>query len=134
MKLYLLLIIPLFLVKDCSNKNSIQTQVFEGVFSVIKIDNILLDKQDINFEIDLLNDTLNGFTGCNRFSTKFKQEENNISFFNSVSSKKYCPKLEVKETLLFDCFKRCSSYKLKSNTLSFYNKLGVLILTAELKN
>ena len=132
MKFYLLLLIPIFIATDCSNKKSIKAQSFEGEFTVQKVANIDLNQQDANFQIDLKNETISGHTGCNQFSMKYQLSGNNITFQEPVSTKMFCGNLEVNEKMLFDCFKKSNTYVLKDNILSFYNNSQELLITAHL--
>ena len=109
MKLYLFLFLSIFLVKDCSKKNA-KTNFFEGNFTVVQIHDVAVKKKEITFSINPKGQTISGNSGCNQFSATYKLDQNHVLFSGFTATKVYCSNLEVKENVVFECFKNSTSY------------------------
>jgi len=116
-------------MKDCSKKLNKKAH-FEGDFSVVQVHKKTVENQNITFSINPEDETISGHSGCNQFSLKYSLDNSNVLFNELVSTKKYCPILEIKEKVLFDCFSNSTSYRFENDTIILLNKLEDVLLKA----
>jgi len=129
MKFFYILLLSLFLGKGCSDKK----QVFQGEFIINQVMDVDLKKQNINFKVDAEAQTLTGHSGCNQFFSKYKLDNNVLSIYDLGSTKKLCGNMEVKEKVVFACFRKSDHYSIEDNIISFFDSSNKLLMKGYLK-
>lgn len=87
----------------CGNTNMETNQALplEGEYQIISVDTDVLNDTDYVLTFDLEEQKAYGYVGCNRFSSSFVQEGNNLQFKGGLSTKMFCEgKMEIEARIL----------------------------------
>jgi len=82
--------------------------------------------EDVHLTITENGTKVNGFAGCNRFSTETVLSAENISFSPIASTKMLCPTIKTEDSFLA-LLEDTNRYEIKGNELYFY-KGNMLLL------
>jgi heat shock protein HslJ len=101
-------------------------EILSGKYEIKSLLGAPADK--IFFEIDASEKIISGKTGCNNFSTKYKNNTNEITIGPLVATKMYCEEHVMKlESSLFKAFNGATNYVFDNNMFTISSEEGVLL-------
>ena len=96
-----------------------------GVESISGLEN---PSTGLVLNLDLLDNTIQGFGGCNNFQGDVERNGFNIKFNHLLSTKKMCPHMKVEDTYL-DALSKVTRFGIDKNILTFYDENGKKLIT-----
>lgn len=87
------------------------------------------DGEEITLEIGI--DTASGFSGCNRYTSSFSQDESLIEFGTIASTRRACPGTDNLESKLFIALDGAVRYTLRNRVLTLYSAEPALLIQFE---
>lgn len=123
MKIFLLFL-SLIVLNSCANftQKSIAENNLDGQFQLVEINGKDVSSEELIFNFLPAENRVYGETGCNGFAANLKQEGENLSFIDPLSTKKYCQgKMEIEEEIL-SALQKTKSFKIHENEFVFYSE------------
>ena len=117
-----------------SNQKSVQNERL-GSYTISRLENRTTFPNEITLAFDEETNKVSGFAGCNSFFGTYTITNDNITFSNIASSKKYCPYNDVStvEDQFLNSLSRISTFKIEDNVLKLFEN-GTLFIEANQKN
>lgn len=97
---------------------SLENTYWKAVSLYDKEVEVVKDEAHIKFD---KNGSLNGSLGCNNFFGNFQTDENSIVFKRLASTKMMCQNMQVEDSFL-KVLQNTKKYKIKGETLSFFDE------------
>lgn len=102
--------VPISLILDNEHSGNFKINSMIGMDSLQK-------QPTINFK----DGQISGNAGCNRYSAEYTVSQNQISFGLTLSTKMYCPNMEI-EKAYFNCLSKVKTYQLLGDKLTFFDE------------
>ncbi len=93
--------------------------------------NFIPEKPSIQF--NLMDETINGYTGCNRFTSKFSVEGDKIKFINAEATTKDECKGEYNDSQFFQALRRIAFFRMNNGNIEFLRGDKVIMVFAKEK-
>ena len=96
-----------------------------GVESISGLDN---PSTDLILNLDLRDNTVQGFGGCNNFQGDVERDGYNIKFNHLISTRMICQNMNVEDAYL-NALSKVTRFSIDKNILTFYGKNGKKLVT-----
>jgi len=77
----------------------------------------------LTMSLNLIENTVSGFAGCNKYSGNAVREDSKISFPLLMNTQMVCEKSDI-ENAYMKALSKVHSFEIKKNILTFYNQSG----------
>lgn len=122
----LISILTLFALLTCDNNQ--ERNLISSNWEVIEVGGITEFEKSPNMRIDVENNRVNGYAGCNQFFGDLSIETNKISFGNVGSTRMMCPDMTL-EDAFFAAIGKISTYKFDDEHLVFLSENNDALMT-----
>jgi len=87
-----------------------------------------------HFNLNVEENRISGFSGCNNFSGSFTMENGKISFDKMASTKKMCAEGMEFESEFLKSLEETEKFKYRGNIIQFTNKDGKVLMNFKIKD
>ncbi|SHI87681.1 META domain-containing protein [Mesonia phycicola] len=105
-----------------------------GEYFTLSIGETSAEKYKPHFNLNVEENRISGFSGCNNFSGSFTMEDGNISFDKMVSTKKMCAEGMEFESQFLKSLEETEKFNYKGYTIQFLNEDDEVLMKFKIKD
>ncbi|MAN27621.1 MULTISPECIES: META domain-containing protein [Mesonia] len=134
LKGFILLFVAFNLI-GCKDSEENSTKALEtAAYTVEKVGEMSVEDFKLTMNINLGEDRINGFAGCNDYSGVLNTaEENKLKIMQVVSTRKMCPNAMQAENGFLEALRQTTAYQFSAKKLQFTNAEGKVLIEAKKK-